>query len=175
VIAGLLTIPVIYKITYKLSNSYKLSLFAAFLSSIDYWLVYYSLEVRPYSFIIFFSAIHIYIFIFFLEKKNKLFYASILGTISGVIILLNYTSATLCVFEFFVAIAYFSKCKKFSKVTFYGLLIYTILPIFILLPFTHHITYLIQNKSLLGSFIKKTNIASIFFIYPHFINYILLP
>lgn len=175
IITGILTIPIIYKIAYKLNGSSKLSLFAAFLASIDFWLVYYSLEVRPYSFVVFLAVIHIYIFLLFLQDNKPIFYAVLLSLMSGLIIVMHYTAATLCLVELFIAIIYFYKEKKFSKEIIYGLLIYTLVPIVILLPFMPHIKYLFANKALLGSFIEKQNVASIFLIYPHFINYMLLP
>ena len=174
-ITGILTIPIVYKIAHKLNSSAKLSLFAAFLASIDFWLVYYSLEVRPYSFVVFLSAIHIYIFLLFLKNNKPIFYAVLLGLMSGLIVVMHYTAATLCLVEFFIAIIYFYKEKNFSKEIIYGLLIYAIVPLVILLPFAPHIKYLFANKTLLGSFIEKQDIASIFLIYPHFINYMLLP
>lgn len=175
IITGILTIPLIYIITYKLSCSKTLSLLAAFLSSVDSTLVDYSLEVRPYALVIFFSLLHLYIFLFFLQKRQKLFYAVILGLLSGIIILLHYTAVLICIVELFIAIIYFFRKQNFSKQKIYGLLIYVLIPCVILLPFLTHIVYLFENNHILGSFIDKKGLNSIFVLHPHLIRYILFP
>jgi uncharacterized membrane protein len=173
-LAGVLSIPLIYLVTYKLSGSKTLSLLAAFFSSIDPAFIYYSLEVRPYPLIIFFSLLHLYIFLFFLQNKKSLLYALVLGLLSGLIILLHYTAAIICIAELCIAIIYFLK-KKIIKQKIPGLLIYILIPCVILLPFVTHIKYLLENNAILGSFINMKELISIFDLHPHLVTYILFP
>lgn len=173
--AGILSIPVIYLISHELTKSKILSLFCAFLSSIDYMLIFYSLDVRPYSLVIFFSLVHIYILLIFLRKNDRIYYSFILGLISGITILLHYTSVVFCFFEFIFTLIYLRREKRLHKKNSYALIIWAAIPIAMLIPFLPHIKYLLSNNGTLGSFIEKKDIFSTLILLPHFASYILLP
>ncbi len=174
-IVGILTIPMIYLFTYKLTRDIKLSLLAAFFSSIDYTMVHFSLEVRPYALVIFLSLVHLYLFLDFLRSRRKTTYAIILGVLSGLIILLHYTAASILIVEFIIAIIYFHREKEFSKPTIFSLLLSFLIPCIIFIPFLGHIIYLVANNSILGSFIQERNILEVFSLHPHFMTFILFP
>ena len=171
---GVLTIPLAYLLAYKLSKSNKLSLLAAFLISVDHSMIFYSLELRPYAFVIFFVLLHLYIFLFLLEKTNKIFYAIILGVLTTVLILLHYTTATIFLVELTIIIYDWRRVKVFWENR-YALLIYILVPFILLLPFFSHIMYLLENNDVLGSFVGKEKIESVFWIHSQLSTYILFP
>jgi hypothetical protein len=175
VVAGVLTIPLFYLLTYKLSHSKKLSLFAAFLSSIDLNLIHYSLEVRPYSLVIFFSMLQIYFFLCFLQNKQKIIYSIVSGLLSGIVILFHYTSSLLYAMELLFAAIYLFQTRNFSKEKITGILMFLFIPLIVSAPVLSHLKYLFVSRNILESFIPPKDIYSIFSLHPHLMQYIIIP
>lgn len=73
VIAGILTIPVMY-LTAKRLFSYREGLISAFLLAISYNHIYYSQEARMYGMFVLFSLASICLFIYAVEEKQKVYW-----------------------------------------------------------------------------------------------------
>jgi len=174
-IAGVLTIPAIYLLTYRLSRNHMLAVFASFLSSLDYSLIQYSYEVRPYSLLQFFTLIQLYFFLGLLYDEPKVFNGVFLGILSGIIILLHYTAGIIFILETFIATVYFLRTRNFSRAKITALLTCILLLVIFSIPVLKHIIYLYEYKDILGSFIKMKSINSSITIHSHLIEYILLP
>jgi hypothetical protein len=152
IVPGVLSIPLIFAITFELSGSKILSLFAALLSAVDPYLVFFSQEVRPYALIIFFSLLGMYLILCYLKKENKNFYAVFIGLISAIIILLHYTAAVICIVQVSIAGIYFFQTKNLTKKRIVELLIFSVIICIALLPFFNHLHYLFTIREILTNY-----------------------
>ena len=175
IIGGILTIPAIYILTYRLSRNHMIAAFASFLSSLDYTLIFYSYEVRPYSLIQFFTLIQLYFFLDILYKEPKVYCGIFLGFLSGIIILLHYTAGTIFIVETFIASVYFLRKRNLSKAKLKALLTCILLLSIFSIPVLKHIIYLFKNRDILGMWIPSKDLSSVFTIHYHLIKYILFP
>lgn len=178
IIAGVLSIPLIYIITLKLTNLQQFSLFAAFLSAFDRQLISFSQEVRPYALVIFFSLLCICFFLAYLQRNNKRLYACILGFLTGTAILFHYTSAVLCLILVLVAGIYFIFKKQINRDRIIELLLFTSVLLIMLIPFFSHLKYLFDIRDILTSYYRSysAQLNQFFTImFPPIKWYILLP
>lgn len=177
VIAGVLSIPLIYLITKDLSRSKPLALFASFLFAIDPTLVGYSQEVRPYIFVVLFSLLSFYLFLLYLRNVKSVFYIVILGIINGILILTHYTAGIICAVQLVMACVYFIHNKTFSRKKVAELIVYIIIVLLFLLPLVNHLNYLFANREILSNYLpENVKIGTLIKIMlPPFIGYIVAP
>jgi uncharacterized membrane protein len=175
VIIGILTVPLIYLLTLKLSNSKTISLFISFLASIDPSLIFYSLEVRPYAFVIFFTILNFYLLILFLQKNKPLLFGFLVGFTNAIIILFHYTAAIVYFVDVAIVLYYFVFKDKPQKKDVIGILIMLLTTLILVLPITPHLKYLFSNNYIIGSFVKKESLFSVFSFHYHFYLYMLFP
>lgn len=174
ILFGILTIPLVYQFTLRLTQNTHAALFAATIIALDFDLIYFSLELRPYSILTYFVLLHIYLLYLFLECEDKRVAFTGFILTSPVLLWLHYTVFPVFIIDLIiVGFSYFHKgsLKKLIKVlsVFLGVLLLSFIPLF------EHTLWLQRNSNVLNSFIPDLNFFQILTLFPQSVLYILVP
>jgi hypothetical protein len=175
IIAGVLTVLVGFKVSKIFTKSIFWSLIVALLIAFTPNLIYFSLEVRPYSFVILIALIHIKLFFDFINRLDSIALALMLAFLSGVLVLLHYTSASLMLVELLIAPILLEKGLKFSRREYLHIALQVLIPLVLISPFLGHLYYLFIQNEILGSFIEKVGIVAIITHSSELLYFVLVP
>ena len=116
-ILGCLSTILVYILSVSISNSKK-SFLATFLFSINLFLIWQSSEIRPHSFVVFFSLINIILFIQLINKKLNIFFI-FLYIMTSVLILSAWPFALCIYFGKTIYILVHRNIKNISMIKFF--------------------------------------------------------
>ena len=157
-IFGSLSTILVYILSISISNS-KNNFQATFLFSINLFLIWQSSEIRPHSFVVFFSLLNIILFIQLINKRLNIFFISLYILTS--VLMLSSWPFTLCIyFGKTIYIFIHRNIKKIPMLKFF-LIFLTILIFYIFLNYEYLIYHLQRNY-------HYTSLKLTFFVNYHF-------
>lgn len=157
-ILGSLSTILVYILSVSISNSKK-SFLATFLFSINLFLIWQSSEIRPHSFVVFFSLINIILFIQLVNKKLNIF-VILLYIVTSVLMLSSWPFALCIYFGKTIYIFIHRNIKKISMIKFF--FIFLIILIFYIFLNHEYLIYHLQRDD------HYTKLNLTFFVNYHF-------
>ena len=140
---GILSLFSVFFLSFQIKKSFEEAVFCLILISLNIYLIKYSQELRPYTYIFFLSSLNIIFFFKILEKnlliKNKLMY-SFLFVISSLLSLSTHPFVLLIFFTQIIYVFYISYFYK-SKIRLFLIL----LPVIFILYFYFNFDFILKN------------------------------